>query len=86
MGALIKSLEASGTIPAGITPDDVIWAAPMYHEMLDYKDKTDASVRAGAKSAQLAGDKQQLLDQARQHYDWYNFLDAYRLATAALEQ
>jgi hypothetical protein len=85
MGALIKALESSGTIPAGITPDDVVWAAPMYHEMLDYKNKTDALLER-AKSAQLAGDKQQLLDQARQHYDWYNFLDAYRLATAALGQ
>jgi ABC-type nitrate/sulfonate/bicarbonate transport system substrate-binding protein len=85
MGALIKALESSGTIPAGITPDDVVWAAPMYHEMLDYKNKTDALLER-AKTAQLAGDKQQLLDQARQHYDWYNFLDAYRLATAALGQ
>jgi ABC-type nitrate/sulfonate/bicarbonate transport system substrate-binding protein len=85
MGALIKALEASGTIPAGITPDDVVWAAPMYHEMLDYKNKTDALFEQG-KSTQLAGDRQQLLDQARQHYDWYNFLDAYRFATAALAQ
>jgi ABC-type nitrate/sulfonate/bicarbonate transport system substrate-binding protein len=85
MGALIKALETSGTIPAGITPDDVVWAATMYHEMLHYKNKTDALFER-AKSAQLSGDKQQQLDQARQHYDWYNFLDAYRLATAALEQ
>ena len=27
MGALIKALETSGTIPAGITPDHVVWAA-----------------------------------------------------------
>jgi hypothetical protein len=85
MGALIKALEASGTIPAGITPDDVVWAAPMYHEMLDYKNRTDALFEQ-AKSTQLAGDRQQLLDQARKHYDWYNFLDAYRFATGALAQ
>jgi hypothetical protein len=85
MGALIKALETSGTIPAGITPDGVVWAATMYHEMLDYRNKADVLFEQ-AKSAQLADDKQQLLDQARQHYDWYNFLDAYRLATAALEQ
>jgi ABC-type nitrate/sulfonate/bicarbonate transport system substrate-binding protein len=85
MGALIKALEASGAIPAGITPDDVVWAAPMYQEMLDYKNKADVLFEQ-AKSAQVGDDKQQLLDQARQHYDWYNFLDAYRLATAALER
>jgi hypothetical protein len=28
--------------------------------------------------------KQQLLDRARQYYEWYDFLDSYRLATAAL--
>jgi ABC-type nitrate/sulfonate/bicarbonate transport system substrate-binding protein len=85
MGALIKALETSGTIPSGITPDDVVWAATMYHEMLDYKNKADVLFEQ-AKSAQVADDKQQLLDRARQHYDWYNFLDAYRLATAALAQ
>jgi ABC-type nitrate/sulfonate/bicarbonate transport system substrate-binding protein len=85
MGALIKSLEESGTIASGITPDQIIWAAPMYHEMVGYKEKAEA-LFAQAEGQQLDEAKQQLLDQARQFYEWYDFLDAYRLATAALEE
>jgi hypothetical protein len=85
MGALIRSLEASGTIPAGITPDQVIWAAPMYHEMVDYQKKSEALFER-AQGKQLAEAKQQLLDRARQYYEWYDFLDAWRLATVALAQ
>ena len=85
MGALIKSLEESGTIASGITPDQIIWAAPMYHEMVDYQQKAEA-LFAQAEDQQLDEAKQQLLDQARQFYEWYDFLDAYRLATAALEE
>jgi hypothetical protein len=83
MGALIKALEASGNIPAGIKAEDVIWAAPIYKELKDYKNKTDELFKT-AEGKQLAADKQTLLDQARQHYGWYNFLDAYRLASAAM--
>lgn len=85
MGALIKSLEASGTIPAGITPDQVIWAAPMYDEMVDYQKKAEALFEQ-VQGKQLAEAKQQLLDRARQYYEWYDFLDAYRLATVALAE
>jgi hypothetical protein len=31
----------------------------------------------------LDADKQELLAKAKQHFAWFNFLDAYRLATAA---
>ena len=83
MGALIKSLEDSGTISSGIQADDVIWAAPMYFEMLEYKEKADA-LFTQAEGASLSSDKQALIEDAQMHYGWYNFLDAYRLATAAL--
>ncbi len=83
MGALIKSLEASKSIPTGVTPDELIWAAPMYHEMVDYKNKSDALFQT-AGSKQLAADKQTLLQKAHQYYDWFDYLDSYRLATAAV--
>ena len=83
MGALIKSLEASKSIPTGVTPDELIWAAPMYHEMVDYKNKTDALFQtAGTK--QVAADKKALLDKAHQYYEWFDYLDSYRLAMAAV--
>jgi hypothetical protein len=83
MGALIKSLESSGSIRTGVTSDELIWAAPMYLEMLDYRNKSDALFKQ-AEGKTLAADKQQLLTRAHQFYDWFNFLDAYRVATAAV--
>jgi len=80
--ALIKALEASGNIPGGLTPEQVIWAAPIYRELKSYQAKTDQLFKA-AEGKQLAADKQQLLEKARQHYSWYNFLDAYRFALVA---
>jgi hypothetical protein len=83
LGALIKALEASGSIPTGITPDGIAWAAPMYHELVAYKEKTDALL-ATAESATLSDEKKALIEKAKEFYGWYNFLDAFRLATAAL--
>jgi hypothetical protein len=83
MGALIKSFESSGTIPAGITPEQVVWAAPMYDEMVGYKKKSDALFEK-AQKASLSADKQALVAKAHQYYGWDDFLDSYRLATAAL--
>jgi hypothetical protein len=83
MGAYIKALESSNTIPKGITPDQMVWAAPMYNEMLEYKGKTD-SLFQRAQGKQLSSDKQALIHQANQYYGWYDFLDAYRFALAAV--
>ncbi len=83
MGVLIKALETAGSISAGIKPDDIVWAARMYHELVSYKEKTDA-LFAEAKGKTLADEKKALLEKAKEFYGWYDFLDSYRLATAAL--
>ena len=82
MGAFIKSLEASGDDSSGITPDEIVWAAPMYDELVMYKTKSDALFDAASK-ATLSKDKQDLLAKAHQFYAWDDFLDSFRLATAA---
>ena len=69
--------------PAGITPEEVVWAAPMYDEMAEYKKKSDALFETAGK-ANLSVEKQALVAKAHQFYDWDDFLDSYRLATAAL--
>jgi hypothetical protein len=51
--------------------------------MMDYKTKTDTLFEQ-AKTADLSPEQQALLEDARRYYDWYDFLDAYRLASAAL--
>jgi hypothetical protein len=83
MGALIKSLEATKSIPPGITADEVDWAAPMYDELLGYKTKSDELFEK-AKAAEPTGDKKALLDKAHEYYAWFDFLDSYRLASAAM--
>lgn len=83
MGALIKSLESTKSIPTGITPDEVEWAAPMYLELLSYEKKTD-DLFEKAKAAAPAGDKKALMDKAHEYYSWFDFLDSYRAASAAM--
>jgi ABC-type nitrate/sulfonate/bicarbonate transport system substrate-binding protein len=85
MGALITALEASGTIPKGITSDELIWAAPIYRQLVQLKTQTDA-LFTQAQGKQLSSSNQTLLGQAHQYYGWFDFLDSYRFAKAALGQ
>lgn len=81
--AIIADYAAHGIMPKdAVTPDEVIWGAAVWHQMQDYKAKTDAIMAATAGKT-LAADKAALLAKAKQYYDWFDFLDAYRLASAA---
>ena len=55
----------------------------MYQELAMYKSKSDALFEAAGK-ATLSKDKQELLAKAHQFYAWDDFLDSFRLATAAM--
>lgn len=81
-GALIKEYAEKGIVPKGLSPDDVVWAAAIWKQMLDYRQKSDA-LFAALDSKSIPADKKALLDQAKAYYAQFNFLDAYRLATAA---
>ena len=50
--------------------------------MKDYQSKSRRLI-SQLEGQSLDADKQELLAKAKQHYEWFNFLDAYRLATAA---
>ena len=81
--AIIKDFEAHNIIPAGkVTADDVVWGGPIWHEMVDYRAKTDELMEK-MKGATLSPDKQALADKAKTFYTNFDFLDAYRLALAA---
>jgi hypothetical protein len=81
--AIIKDFEAHGIVPAGkITPDDFVWGGPIWHQLVDYRSKTD-SLMEKLKGMTLPADKQALADKAKTFYATYDFLDAYRLALAA---
>jgi hypothetical protein len=81
--AIIKDYANHGIIPKdAVTPDQIIWAAAIWHQMREYRDKTDVMIKAlEAKSLDSAG--QSLLSKAKQYFQIYDFLDAYRFANAA---
>ena len=81
--AIIKDFEAHGIIPKDkISPDDVVWGGAIWHQMVDYKAKTD-DLMDKMKGKSLAADKQALADKAKTLYAAYDYLDSYRLALAA---
>jgi hypothetical protein len=82
-GALIKNYEEHGIIPKGkVTPDDIIWGGAIWHQMVDYKDKTDALMQK-LDGMTLDTGKKALVDKAKSFYAARDYLDAWRLATAA---
>ena len=81
--ALIAGLEEHRIIPKGIvTPKDVIWGGDIWHQMVDYKEKSD-NLFAKLGSATLTDDQKALFEEAKAFYAKYDFLDSYRLALAA---
>ncbi|MBV9757954.1 MAG: hypothetical protein JO047_12940, partial [Alphaproteobacteria bacterium] len=81
--AIIRDYAAHGIIPKdATTADQIIWAAAIWHQMVDYRSKTDAMLKTLAGKT-LAPDRQALVEKAKQHYGWFDFLDAYRFAVAA---
>jgi hypothetical protein len=81
--AIIKNFEEHNIIPSGkVTADDVVWGGPIWHQMVEYRNKTD-ELMGKLKGASLPADKQAQMDKAKTFYANYDFLDAYRLALAA---
>ena len=81
--AVIKDFEAHGIIPKDkVTADDVVWGGPIWHQMVEYKSKTD-DIMGKMAGKTLASDKQALADKAKALYANFDFLDSYRLALAA---
>ena len=63
--AIIKDFEAHDIIPAGkITPDDVVWGGPIWHQLVDYRAKTDRLLDQ-AKGTSPTGDKAAMLAKAK---------------------
>ena len=81
--AIINDYVAHGIIPKDVvTADDIIWGAAIWLQMKDYQSKAGAILK-GLEGKDLSADKKDLVAKAKQFYDWFDFLDAYRLATAA---
>lgn len=81
--AIIGDWAEKGLVPAdAVTTEEFIWAAPIWQQMKDYQAKSEALI-GELEGQSLDAEKQELLAQAKQHLERFNFLDAYRLATAA---
>jgi hypothetical protein len=81
--AMIKNYEEHGILPPGkATADAFVWGGPIWMQMVDYRSKTDALMKK-LEGATLAEDKKALVEKAKTFYANFDFLDAYRLATAA---
>jgi hypothetical protein len=81
--AIIGDWTDKGLVPAdAVTTEEFIWAAPIWQQMKDYQSKSGDLI-SQLEGQSLDADKEELLTKAKQHYEWFNFLDAYRLATAA---
>jgi len=82
-GALIEEFTEKGILPdSGFVPDDIVWAADIWKQMEDYREKSSGLIEE-LEGADLGEDAAALLEEAKVHYEHYNFLDAYRLALAA---
>lgn len=82
--AWIDNFEKHGILPRSVvTPDQFVWGAAIWHQMVDYRNKSDTMIKELDKR-HLTGDKLILLVKAKQYYGWYDYLDAYRMALAAL--
>jgi len=81
---IIGAFEENGIVPEGITPDEFVWGGALWQKMEEYRTKTD-ELLAGLNEASLSAEQADLLTQARQYYDWHNYLDAYRFALAVTE-
>lgn len=82
-GSIIKEYLANGIITnPDMTPDDIVWAAAIWNQMNDYRTKSEELITA-LEAKDLPADKKAYLDQAQTLFEQFNFLDAFRLATAA---
>lgn len=81
--AIIGDWTEKGLVPAdAVTTEEFVWAAPIWQQMKDYQSKSGDLI-SQLEGQSLDADKQELLAKAKQHFEGFNFLDAYRFATAA---
>lgn len=82
--SLIKNYEKNGILPQGaVTPEKFVWGDQIWRTMVDYRDRTQ-KIFETADPAKMSEEQKDLLERSKQYFEWYNYLDAYRLANAAI--
>jgi len=81
----IQELIDNKTIPdQEYDMDKFLVAERLYKRMKSLQTEADGLIDQ-AESAELTGDKAALVEKAKQHYAWHNYLDSVRFLKAALE-
>jgi hypothetical protein len=81
--AWIANYEQHSIVPKGaVTADTFVWGAPIWHQMVEYRNKAETLIN-GLEGKSLDEGKNALLAKAKQYFAWHDFLDAYRFAAAA---
>jgi hypothetical protein len=77
----IAAAKAAGAMPdtLAVVPDDILVYKRLYQILVELKDTYDELQRSGARTGRLA-------DDAASHYENRNYLDAYRLLSAAARE
>lgn len=63
--------------------DNLIWANKVYNELANYQHKTDGLLKSAA-NKHLSSRGSALITKAKEYYSWFDFLDSYRYAKAAM--
>jgi ABC-type nitrate/sulfonate/bicarbonate transport system substrate-binding protein len=83
IGSAIKVYEEQGLLkPAEVTWDRFTVVNKVYNDLVDYKTKTDATLKQ-LEGKTLSPSAKALLDKAKTFYAGFDYLDAYRVAQAA---
>ncbi|MBB5755107.1 ABC transporter substrate-binding protein [Prosthecomicrobium pneumaticum] len=83
IGSAIKIYEEQGLFqPGEVKWDQTTVAQKVYADLLDYKKKTD-EILAGVEGKDLSAEAGELIEKAKAFYAAFDFLDAYRFASAA---
>jgi len=84
LDAQIAALIENKTLPdKEYDLDQFLVAEQLYKRMKGLQDEADGLLKQ-AERADLAADKSAIVDKAKQHYEWHNYLDSVRLLKAAL--
>jgi sulfur relay (sulfurtransferase) DsrC/TusE family protein len=82
----IQALIEDGTLPQReYDIDQFLLAEDLFNEMKSLQEEADQLLEE-AEGADLSGEQADLVDQARQYYEWHDYLDAVRLLNSALAE
>lgn len=80
-GEQISVAQEGGILPEGdLKPEDNIVGGAYYDMLLDLKGMYD---ELAPQAGDLTGENAELAETAAQHYEWHNYLDAYRMLREA---